>query len=103
MLGRHIHVVQPYWVGTKYRKSLAMIIPAGFARDNHIDTSTICILKNENSKMGKIILQRIKDIEDEKSMTPDDVIGIKPQSPQVSLPMETEVNIASTGVDTGRQ
>jgi hypothetical protein len=103
MSSKMLYVVHPYKVGTKSGKSLAMIIPAGFARDNHIDTSTIFILKNENSKMGKIVLQRIKDVEDEKSMTPNDVIGIKPQSPQVSLPMETEVNIASTGVDTGSQ
>jgi hypothetical protein len=64
MSNNELYVVRPYKVGTKNG------IPAGFARDNHIDTSTIFILKNEDSKIGKIILQRIKDIEDEKSMTP---------------------------------
>jgi hypothetical protein len=70
MSNNELYVVRPYKVGTKNGKSLAMIIPAGFARDNHIDTSTIFILKNEDSKIGKIILQRIRDIGDEKSMTP---------------------------------
>jgi hypothetical protein len=70
MSNNELYVVRPYKVGTKSGKSLAMIIPAGFARDNHIDTSTIFILKNEDSKIGKIILQRIRDIGDEKSMTP---------------------------------
>ena len=64
--------MQLYRVGTKKGKSLAMIIPARFARLNHIDTSTIFILKYESSKTGNILLQRISPIEDRKLMIPAD-------------------------------
>ena len=67
-----MHTLQPYRVGTKKGKSLAMIIPARFARLNHIDTSTIFILKYESSKTGNIFLQRISPIEDRKLMIPAD-------------------------------
>ena len=58
------YVVKPYLVGTKNWKSLAMIIPAKFAKNNQIDTSTIFILKNEGHTAGKITLQRIRYSED---------------------------------------
>jgi hypothetical protein len=59
MSNKILYVVQPYKVGTKNGKSLAMIIPAGFARDNHIDTSTIFILRNLEYKTGNITFQRV--------------------------------------------
>lgn len=65
-------MIQPYKVGTKNGESLAMIIPARFARSNRIDTSTIFILKNEENQTGKILLKRIKNIKDKKSMIPAD-------------------------------
>jgi hypothetical protein len=68
MSNKIIYVVQPYKVGTKRGKSLAMIIPAEFARDNHIDTSTIFILRNLKDNTGKITFQRV-NCENEK-MTP---------------------------------
>lgn len=69
MSNRILYVIQPYAVGTKNRKSLAMIIPASYARVNHIDTSTIFILRNEENQTGRIILNRIKNIKDDKLMT----------------------------------
>jgi hypothetical protein len=68
MSNKILYVVQPYKVGTKNTKSLAMIIPAGFARDNHIDTSTIFILRNLKDQTGNLTFQRV-DCENEK-MTP---------------------------------
>lgn len=65
-------MIQPYKVGTKNGESLAMIIPARFARDNRIDTSTIFILRNEENQTGKILLKRINNIKDEELMTPAD-------------------------------
>jgi hypothetical protein len=47
-----------------------MIIPASFARINHIDTSTIFILRNEENQTGRIIPNRINNIKDDKLMTP---------------------------------
>jgi len=55
MLGRHIHVIQPYWVGTKERKSLALIIPSQIAKEQNLDASTIFALRVDDTK--KIILQ----------------------------------------------
>ena len=59
MSNRILYVVKPYQVGTKKTKSLAMIIPARFARDNQIDTSTIFILRNLNDKTGNVTLERV--------------------------------------------
>jgi hypothetical protein len=70
MINKIPYVIKPYRVGTKNGKSLAMIIPAGFARDNQIDTSTIFILKNELNNLESITLQRIRYSEDEKTVIP---------------------------------
>ncbi|MGA9844961.1 MAG: hypothetical protein WBQ25_21875 [Nitrososphaeraceae archaeon] len=72
MSNKLIYAIQPYEVGTKNGKSLAMIIPAGFARKNRIDASTIFILKAEEGKSGNIILHRINDCKDRKLMIPVD-------------------------------
>jgi hypothetical protein len=42
---RHTHVVQPYWVGTKDRKSLAIIIPAQIVKEQNLNTSTILAMR----------------------------------------------------------
>ena len=81
---RRFYVIQPYKVGTKNGESLAMIIPARFAKDNHIDTSTIFILRNEENQTGKIILKRMRNIKDEELMTPADE-SFQASSQQVSL------------------
>jgi antitoxin component of MazEF toxin-antitoxin module len=72
MLGRHIHVVQPYWVGTKDRKSLALIIPAQIAKEQNLTASTIFALRIDDKK--KIILQVVsaKCEEEEIMMIPAD-------------------------------
>jgi antitoxin component of MazEF toxin-antitoxin module len=70
MLGRHIHVIQPYWVGTKDRKSLALIIPSQIAKEQNLDASTIFTLRVDDTK--KIILQVVsaKCEEDENHEEP---------------------------------
>ena len=60
MSKRNVYVVQPYEVGPKVRKSLALIIPSKIVKDYDIDNNTIFILKPEN--YSRIILSRIKDI-----------------------------------------
>ena len=64
---KSVYVIQPYEVGTRKRKSLAMIIPAKYARDNQIDRSTVFVIKN-NEENGSIIFHRIKSVELEGSM-----------------------------------
>ncbi len=67
MLGRYIHAVQPYWVGTKDRKSLALIIPAQIAKEQELSASTIFALRIDDTK--KIILQVVSaKCEDEGTM-----------------------------------
>jgi hypothetical protein len=41
MLPRVVYATQPYLVGSKDRKSLAIIIPARIAKEYDVDTSTI--------------------------------------------------------------
>ena len=69
MLERNIHVVQPYWVGTKNSKSLALIIPSQIAKEQNLNASTVFVLKVDNTK---IVLQVINaEHEDEETaMTP---------------------------------
>lgn len=67
MHSKRVYVIQPYEVGTKNKKSLAMIIPATYARDNQIDKSTVFIVKNEEPH-GQIILHRIRTTVPEKLM-----------------------------------
>lgn len=45
MVSKNIYVVQPYEVGNKDRKSLAIIIPASIARKYDVSKSTILALK----------------------------------------------------------
>jgi len=70
MINNITYVIKPYKVGTKKGKSLAMIIPARFARDNQIDTSTIFILKNEFDNLENITLERIRYGEEKRTVIP---------------------------------
>jgi hypothetical protein len=56
-LNRNVHVVQPYWVGTKDKKSLALIIPAQVAKEQDLNASTVFALRADKTK---IVLQVIK-------------------------------------------
>jgi antitoxin component of MazEF toxin-antitoxin module len=63
---KSLHVIQPYWVGTKDRKSLAMIIPAQVVKDQNLDTSTILMMRVSNNAniILKVIDTKYKDKED---------------------------------------
>ena len=67
MYNRNVYVVQPYRVGTKDRKSLAIIIPAQIAKEYSFDTSTIFALKVDN--MRRLTLQNIGAVADEEQPT----------------------------------
>jgi hypothetical protein len=54
---KNTYVVQPYQVGNKERKSLAIIIPAQIAKEYSFDTSTIFALKVDN--MRRLTLQNV--------------------------------------------
>jgi hypothetical protein len=82
MSNKNFYVVQPYNVGTRNGKSLAMIIPAGFARDNQIDISTIFIIKKLEDKTGNIVFQRV-NYENERLISAGKSLGAPSQ--QISL------------------
>ena len=82
MSNKNFYAVQPYKVGTRSGKSLAMIIPAGFAKENHIDISTIFILKKLEGKTGNIVFQRV-DYKNEKMISTGKSLGAPSQ--QISL------------------
>jgi len=67
MYNRNVYVVQPYRVGTKDRKSLAIIIPAQIAKEYSFDTSTIFALKVDN--MRRLTLQNVGGVADEEQPT----------------------------------
>ena len=61
---KNIYVVQPYQVGNKDRKSLAIIIPAQIAKEYSFDTSTIFALKVDN--MRRLTLQNVGVADEEQ-------------------------------------
>ena len=42
---RNLYVIQPYVVGSKNSRSLALVIPASIVKEYQIDTSTVFALK----------------------------------------------------------
>jgi hypothetical protein len=58
MLTRLVYATQPYLVGSKDRKSLAIIIPARIAKDYHLDTSTIFAVRADR-KTNRIIMYTV--------------------------------------------
>ena len=73
-----INIVQPYKVGSKDSKSLAIVIPSAIRKKNHIDPSTIFLVRSDNSE---IILHPV-DI-DKKMIPVDNSFEAKDQ--QVSI------------------
>jgi hypothetical protein len=55
---KNIYALQPYQVGSKNAKSLAIVIPAKIAKKFHIDTSTIFTLEGDDDTK-KVTLQTI--------------------------------------------
>lgn len=45
---KNVYAIQPYYVGSKNGKSLAIVIPAKVARKYNLDTSTIFALKTDD-------------------------------------------------------
>jgi hypothetical protein len=58
MLSKSTYVTQPYNVGNKERKSLAIIIPAKVAREYNISSSTIFAIHVNNHR--NIVLQMLE-------------------------------------------
>jgi hypothetical protein len=61
MTKKRIYALQPYQVGNKNAKSLAIVIPCDVAKENNVNTSTIFTLLVD-SKTKKVILQTIDKI-----------------------------------------
>jgi hypothetical protein len=66
MIRRNAYVVQPYEVGTKDRKSLAIIIPAEVVREYKIDPSAVLILKINQQTKG-ISLCILSTVDEDKN------------------------------------
>jgi hypothetical protein len=58
MYDRDVYVIQPYRVGTKDRKSLAIVIPAQVVKEYSFNTSTVFALNVEKGN-SKIILRKV--------------------------------------------
>ena len=59
MLRKVVYATQPYLVGSKNRKSLAIIIPARIAKDYHINISTIFAVRAEK-RTNRIIMYTVQ-------------------------------------------
>jgi hypothetical protein len=81
MVSKNVYVLQPYEVGTKQHKSLAIIIPARLAREYNVSKATILAL-SVNPKDKRIMLQKV-DMGDE-SMTIPVTESVEASSKQVS-------------------
>ncbi len=46
---KNIYIIQPYLVGSKDSKSLAIIIPSAITKKYHLDQSSGLILRHNNS------------------------------------------------------
>ena len=56
-----LYALQPYHVGSKDRKSLALIIPAKVAKRYNVDTSTVFTLTVDDNRK-RIMLQTMNEI-----------------------------------------
>jgi hypothetical protein len=59
-MNKLIFVAQPYWVGNREGKSLAVIIPSPIVKESKIDPTTIFRI---HSNIDQLILERIPSID----------------------------------------
>jgi hypothetical protein len=78
-----LYVIEPYLVGSRQSKSLALIIPSDVRKECSIDTSTLFALRIDESTK-KITLSTISHIDGENMlMSTSD--GLKASSQQASI------------------
>lgn len=47
LFNKNTFLIQPYQVGSKQRRSLAIVIPSEITKKHNIDTSTILVLRSD--------------------------------------------------------
>lgn len=77
MIRKDVYVIQPYEVGTKERKSLAIIIPAEIAREYRINPSAVLVLKI-NQQTNVITLHVLSAVDDDKKNSSVTVLANSP-------------------------
>jgi antitoxin component of MazEF toxin-antitoxin module len=75
---KQLYVLQPYHVGSKHAKSLALVIPAKIVKEYNVDQSTVFAL-NVNDKTKKIILQTVNEII--QKVTAESLVASSQQTP----------------------
>lgn len=68
-LSKSIYAIQPYQVGRRDRKSLAIIIPAKLARECKVDTSTIFAIHTDKQRKS-LTLQMLDTPYHKNALTP---------------------------------
>jgi hypothetical protein len=84
MLSKTTYAVQPYQVGQKDRKSLALVIPARLARECDIDPSTIFAIRRD-SDSKRLILEMMKNYDEEKMVSAKSSRASRRQTPIMSV------------------
>jgi hypothetical protein len=64
---KEVYAIQPYLVGSKQAKSLALVIPAQVVREYNINPSTVFTLRRTKKTKG-IILQSVNNSSTENMM-----------------------------------
>jgi hypothetical protein len=78
------YAVQPYEVGQKDRKSLALVIPARLARECDIDPSTIFAIRKDIDNK-RLILEMVKNYDEEKTVSAKSFRASRRQTPIMSV------------------
>jgi hypothetical protein len=86
---RELYIMQPYQVGSKNCKSLALVIPAAVVREYEIDRSTVFALKPDIDAKKVTIYQTVFPIDNEHQKEIKTSTGERLQS---HLPVDEEVH-----------
>ena len=83
-MNKEVYSIQPYHVGSKQGKSLALVLPNQVVKRRNIDTSTIFVLHVDDNIPDNIILRQVNCNIKNKNMIPVEE-SLKRSNQQVSI------------------
>jgi hypothetical protein len=67
---KEVYIIQPYLVGSKHAKSLALIIPSQVAKQYNISTETAFALRTKSHARQLTLLMLEEMVQSRENMTP---------------------------------
>jgi len=86
---KSVYVLQPYYVGSKRGKSLALIIPSKIVKKFHLNVSTVFALSTDEIAKG-ITLKSISDLDNKEETELEN----SKQKIEVEQMLETPKNVS---------